>query len=332
MNSALGQMLRLCSIITLLALLAACGGNGQTAQQASTGAHPAGGSADKKEASAPRKFKHVMGETEVPAQPQRVVGLYLEDFLSALDVKPVMQTVVGSFTQQYLENYTAGLPKLDTSAMNFEAVLEAKPDLILLGFPDYGAEGKYEKFSKIAPTYVFDDDAADDWRGTLRTVGSLLGKSEQAEQLLKRYEEKAAQARKTLEQSIGRETVALIRVHKKGMRLYGGPDGYSGSVLYKDLGLNPPNLVKSIAWTDDGGMKVISSEVLAQLDADHLFLVVDEGRSEQAKELMNSSVWKSIPAVKKGQVHEVTTDVWMTFGLLAYEKKIDDVLQTLAKK
>ncbi|MCP1312192.1 ABC transporter substrate-binding protein [Paenibacillus tyrfis] len=331
MNSAFHQMVRLCSIITLLVLLAACGSNGQTAQQASTGANPAG-STDKKEASAPRKFKHVMGETEVPAQPQRVIGLYLEDFLSALDVKPVMQTVVGAFTQKYLEKYTAGLPKLDTGAMNFEAVLEAKPDLILLGFPNYGAEGKYEKFSKIAPTYVFDKDAADDWRGTLRTVGRLLDKSEQAEQLLKRYEEKAAQARKTLEQSIGRETVALIRVHKKEMRLYGGPDGYSGSVLYKDLGLNPPNLVKSIAWTNDGGMKAISSEVLAQLDADHLFLVVDEGRSEQAKELMNSSVWKNIPAVKKGQVHEVTTDVWMTFGLLAYEKKIDDVLQALAKK
>lgn len=44
------------------------------------------------------------------------------------------------------------------------------------------------------------------------------------------------------------------------------------------------------------------------------------GRNEQAKELMNNNIWKNIPSVKKGQVHEVTTDVWMTFGLPAYEK------------
>jgi iron complex transport system substrate-binding protein len=55
----------------------------------------------------------------------------------------------------------------------------------------------------------------------------------------------------------------------------------------------------------------------------------DEGGKELAQEVMNRPIWKSLPAVKRGQVHEVNLDHWMTAGPIAYEKKLDDVVKAL---
>ncbi|GGI44513.1 ferrichrome ABC transporter substrate-binding protein [Paenibacillus marchantiophytorum] len=278
------------------------------------------------------KFKHVMGEIEIKEQPKRIIGLYMEDFLVALGIKPVAQTVIGSFSLQYLKPHIGDLPKVDTSAINFEAVLQTQPDLLLLAFKNYAEEGRYDQFSKIAPAYVFGEDAPNNWRETLRTVGDLVGKKKEADKVLKDYEAKVAAAKSKLAASIGREKVALLRVrNNKEIRLYGGPQGYSGSVLYKDLGLEVPDFVKKTSWGATGGVSPISMEVLPELDADHLFITIDEAGRGKAKELMESSIWKSLPAVKKGQVHEVDLDHWMTFGPVAYNMKVDDVVKALVK-
>ncbi|MNH35163.1 Iron(3+)-hydroxamate-binding protein YxeB precursor [compost metagenome] len=111
--------------------------------------------------------------------------------------------------------------------------------------------------------------------------------------------------------------------------MYGGPGGYAGNVLYTDLGLNPPQIVKDLVWGEQS-MSVISQEIIPQIDADHLFLTYDEGGKELAQEILDSDIWKSLKAVQKGQVYEVSLDHWMTYGPIAYNMKVDDVLQALA--
>lgn len=319
-------------MVVLTACGSGSGNSGQQGKEQNTGNTAAPAAASSEPSYAAQKFKHPMGEIELKEQPKRVIGLYMEDFLVALGVKPVAQTVIGNFSLPYLKPNIGDLPKLDTSAISFEAVLQAQPDLVLLAFENYAAEGRYDQYSKIAPTYVFGKDAPNNWRETLRTVGSLIGKSSEADKVIKDYEAKVTAGKSKLAASIGREKVALLRVRSnKEIRLYGGPQGYAGSVLYQDLGLEPPDLVKKIAWGDESGLETISMEVLPELDADHLFIVIDEGGRERAKELMESSVWKSLPAVKKGNVHEVDLDHWMTFGPVAYNLKVDDVLKALIK-
>ncbi|WP_339304838.1 ABC transporter substrate-binding protein [Paenibacillus sp. FSL R5-0519] len=277
-------------------------------------------------------FTHDFGGIEVPAHPERIAGLYLEDYLAALGIKPVTQTVIGSFSLQYLQTYIGDLPKVDTSAIDFEAMLSARPDLILLAFPNYANDGNYDKFSSIAPTYVFGPDAPDQWREALRTIGKLTGKETEAENILNDYADKVKDAQATLKAAIGEETVGFVRVRSnKEIRLYGGPGGYVGNVLYTDLGLNPPQITKDLAWGEDSSMAVISLEVIPEIQADHLFITYDEGGKDLAQELLNSSVWKSLPAVKNNRVYEVSMDHWMTFGPLAYNQKVDDVLQALVK-
>ncbi|MDF2663966.1 MAG: ferrichrome transporter substrate-binding protein, partial [Paenibacillus sp.] len=64
---------------------------------------------------------------------------------------------------------------------------------------------------------------------------------------------------------------------------------------------------------------------------DHLFITYDDGGKELAKEIFESNVWKALPAVQKGHLYEVSLDHWMTFGPVAYNKKVDDVLKALVK-
>lgn len=321
-------------------LLSACAGTANT--QAGTGGSGAAayaetgatsGAAVSQPASATtRRFKHVLGEIEVPSNPQRVAGLYLDDHLIALGIQPVMETA-GTYKHDYLKASLGAAAKINPNGIDFEALLAAKPDLIVLNHPFYGGEGKYDLFSKIAPTYVLDDGQwQSDWRGTLRTLGELTGKSREAEQFVKRYDDKVAEAKQKLRSAIGNQTAALIRVENKRLILYGGPGSYSGEVLYADLGIAPPEVVKKLAWGDKPYAD-ISMESIPELTAYHLFVTTypnDESKAK-AEELLSSPLWRALPAVKNGHVHFVGMDYWMTSGPIAFDRKVDDVLQALVK-
>ncbi|BBI33443.1 ABC transporter substrate-binding protein [Cohnella abietis] len=323
-------LLLLCVTLLTSVILTACGGVNENEESNQIKESPAA------ETGKVRTFEHILGKIEVPERPQRVIGLFVEDEMSALGVKPIMQYSSGSYYQTYLEPYLKDVPKLDTAAMNFEAIMAAKPDLIILGFQGWADEGSYEKLSKIAPTYVFtgsEIQTPENWRKNLRTVADLLGKSDVAEEIIKKREEETKNAKQLLADSSGRGTAALLRIHaSKELRLYGGPGGQVGTALYGDFGLEPSGIVRKLAWGEDMDIQTISMEVIPQIDADYLFLAVDEGRREQAKELMESPIWKNVPAVKKGHVYEVRGDVWITNGPIAYEKKLEDVVNAMTKQ
>lgn len=309
-------------------LLSACGGgNVPNAQSSGTSSAHAN-----EVVAAPKPFEHSMGKIEVPANPQRIAGLYLDDHLLALGIQPAIETA-GSNKHDYLKPLLGDLVQVDPAAINFEALLAAKPDLIILSHPYYAGDGKYDLFSRIAPTYVFDDGKwLNDWRGTLRILGELTAKSEEAEQFIKSYDEKVADAKQKLHAAIGEQTAALIRVENKRIILYGGPGSYSGEVLYSDLGITPPEIVKKLAWGEKSYAE-ISMETIPDLQVDHLFITTypnDESK-KKTEEILASELWKKLPAVKNGNVHNVSMDYWMTPGPLAFDKKVDDVLLALVK-
>ncbi|MED1799185.1 ABC transporter substrate-binding protein [Brevibacillus porteri] len=209
----------------------------------------------------------------------------------------------------------------DPYESDFQAIQQEKPDIILLGIPQFAEEGRFDRLANIAPTYLF-ENPVDDWRQTLRTVGKLLGKASEAERAIHEYNQKAEAARSILKHSIGDRSVALVRVYADGdIRLYGGPNGYTGSVLYGDLGLRPPKLVHDLIWGSSEWMKKITFDMLSELDAQRLLIVVDEAGRQQAWKMTSSEQWKSVPAVREGNVYEVRSDIWMTHGLHAHYAK-----------
>lgn len=303
--------------------------SGASAQQ-TKGTDGASGSEKTGSPGQPRSYKHDFGTIEVPASPERIVGIYLDDFLLALGVKPRTQTMYGKRNLPYLQDRIGDLPAINPSGINLELILEEKPDLILLAYPVYAEEGKYELFSKIAPTYVFTGEEG--WRQTLRTMGDVIGKPKQAENWLNEYDRKVAAARESLKKAIGDETVMFIRFTRaERIQIYGGPSNFAADVLYQDLGLKPSELVKKVAWGEDNSAPLISAELIAQFDADHIFITYDNPANEDAKAFKNHPLWKNIPAVKKGNLHEVEMFHWMNEGPIANSTKVDDVLKALLK-
>lgn len=286
-----------------------------------------GGTAtDTEKAAQERVLTDALGhEVKIPAQPQRIIASYLEDHLVALGVKPVAQWSVGGgkSVQAYLQDQLAGIPTIP-SDLPYEAVMGFSPDLILIGSAELVAGDKYDQYAKIAPTYTVGTENNNDWRQVLLKVGEVLGKSEEAKAVLEAYEAKATEAREKLKQAVQGKKAAALWVTAKSVYVVNEKLS-SGAVLYKDLGLTPPDVVREAARTNDNNWIQLSLEKLAEMDADYLFIVNDKGESKE--QLLQDPVWAGIPAVKNNQVYAFDrSSSWLYSGTIANGKIIDDVL------
>lgn len=271
-----------------------------------------------------RLIAHALGQTSIPANPQRIVSLddALTDSLLALDLTPIAAT-----TYYGLESFSPHLaPGLAEAANigqfgspNLEAIAALKPDLILSNA--WTAEENYDLLTEIAPTVVFTDEYS---YPLLQAVGRTVGKEAQAEARLRVYEQKADAARAALEAAIGDQTVALLRVFGQELRIEGGI-GYTGPVLWDALGLTPHPIVKMDEWNE-----TVSLELIPQLTADILLLMPEIDGEARTKELLASPLWQQLPAVRNGQVYTLNGyNHWLTIGILANEYSIDNLLEVL---
>ncbi|WP_438349552.1 ABC transporter substrate-binding protein [Paenibacillus sp. FA6] len=264
----------------------------------------------------------------IPANPQRIIGSYLEDHLVTLGITPVAQWSVANGIQDYL---ATGLKDVPTISYDLppESVASFTPDLIIIGAESQVQNGLYEQYSKIAPTYVLDSEVLADWRTSLTTLAEILNKTEVAEKALQDYDQKVADTKAKLTEAIEQQSAAILWLTGKQFFLVDETVS-SGSVLYGDLGMTPPNLVTEIPQDARASWNPISLEKLAQLDADHIFLVnSDKG---QADDTTQGTIWANLPAVKAGHVYEMeSTSSWLYSGYIAGEQVMDDVLKSLTK-
>jgi iron complex transport system substrate-binding protein len=331
------SLLLMVSLIVVL-LLTACGSKAEdAATQPSAAAATTASTATATPEAAPvasiapteRTLKDALGnEVKIPANPQRIIASYLEDPLVALGVKPVAQWSVPNGIQDYLQKDLAGIPNISYD-LPFEAVTSFNPDLIIVASNSEVQDGKYEQYNKIAPTFTLGDDINKDWRQALLKMGEVLNKSTEAQTAIDTYEAKASAAKEKLTGAIGTQSAAAIWLVQKTFYIV-SENLSSGSVLYKDLGLTAPDVVKEVSKTGTGNWLPISMEKLADMKVDHLFLVNSD--KETGSEALKDPVWKNIPAVKNGHVYEFDSKhSWLYGGVIANTQVIDDVLASLVK-
>ncbi|MDF9844808.1 MULTISPECIES: ABC transporter substrate-binding protein [unclassified Paenibacillus] len=263
-------------------------------------------------------------ELTLEAAPQRIFAPYLEDSLVVLGVKPVAQWANNGQGQAYLQDKLAGVPLLDFNSglPSPEVVMDLQPDLIVLHNANYAENGVYEQYSKIAPTYVF-KQAAGDLDSSVTMLGELIGKQEAAAEGLAAYHRKVEAAKAALAPHMDGKKALIIRFNSRGMFLMGGV--YGGFVLADQLGIAKSDLVAT-----ENSLE-LSLELLPQIDADYIFLANDTANSGENfyKELTESALWKSIPAVQAGHVYNVDDRYWLGGGVVAYSNVIDDVLEII---
>ncbi|MFB9277134.1 ABC transporter substrate-binding protein [Cohnella cellulosilytica] len=299
-------------VLLLLAFTAACGGSGQ--QPAAEGSQGAAESAG----------------AQTGAQEKRIVSLSMPHTsnLLALGIKPYGAVTQGgkNFLPHVADMLTGTVNLGNSQEPNLEAIVAAAPDLII--GQDELLKDNREAIEKIAPLYSLPAFGELTWRDQLVKLGEETGRSEQAEAFLAEYDEKLAAIKDKVRQTVGEGTVMVLRVMPKELRLYGMDRSY-GSLLYQDLGLNPvPGLEKL-----PEGPQSISRELLPEYDADHILLEVSSSDDAQQlyKELQGSEIWKSMTAVKNGNVHMIEQQPWLDYSAMGMMKSLE-LAETLFEK
>lgn len=276
-----------------------------------------------------RTLTDTMGhKVSVPIQPKRVVGSYLEDYLVALGIKPVVQWSVknGSGTQKYLKKQLKNVPLIDYS-LPYEDVMKSKPDLILMGTNSAVENGKYAQYKKIAPTYVVKNGTDVSWRSQFMDVAKVVNKTSEAKSVLNKYDKKVSKAKSEIKQKAAGKSAAVLWVTNNSAFIVSEKSA-SGSLLYGDLGLKVPTLVKEVSKKATADWSSVSLEKLAKLDADYIFLV----NSDKGASLFKDPLWQSIPAVKDGNMFQYSDDSsWQYKGPIAYSEIIDQVQKDILK-
>ncbi|PYI57483.1 ABC transporter substrate-binding protein [Paenibacillus flagellatus] len=305
-------------IAVLLLLDAGCGterpeGDGGPEQSANSSGDSGG---------ATRKYETIKGVIEIPAQPERIVATQYLGHLLTLGVKPV-GAGGASMKQYFLKDRIEGIVDIGDDASALEAIASLEPDLIIRP-----SDKNYEQFSKIAPTIVIPWGQKDVYE-ELRDFGDLLGKSKEAEAAIAHFESKVAEAKKKLEGVVAPgETVGVYEIWAKSFWAVSESFGRGTRNLYTSLGYRPPDSLKDIVRKRGSSGLDMSLETLPQYAADHMFVSVyaADGGDKRAEDIMNSELWKSLPAVKNGRVYRLNIDQFAAGDLISLEKQLE--LQT----
>jgi len=231
---AFGAMMLLCTSL----ILSAC----QAGNQAETPASQLGTASAAKDIGTgeTRIYKHLKGETEIPAKPRRVISLFHLGELMALGAKPV-----GATTFILKNPLLSGISDIEDVGVppNLEKMLALKPDLIVTTEPFAEAvEGGYEALSRVAPTIVveqYNDPIKD-----VEMFGDILGKQEEARQWNEKFAVKIAEYKEKIRPHVGAdETFSILNVRSGAIFIYGDTN-MGGNIIYKYLGLKPTEKIK----------------------------------------------------------------------------------------
>lgn len=319
----------ICTMMLML-VISACGAAGKEASKIE-GQEAGTTNSSTTEASQVKKVNTEMGEIEIPINPQKIVGLSVvyPEFLYSLGIVPIAVQNYHEEFPSYLQEPFANTMKMGIGRTpNFEALMEAAPDLIIA--PDWWSKKDYDQLTLIAPTVLLPQ--RDDWRDELRDMAKILDKEEQAEKVIQDLVAKEKIAADKLHKLIGEETVLYIRVMEKEIVLH-GENLDRGNFVHKRLGMKPlPNFPK-----DQTAMSV-SLEVLPEYDADHLIVQLDDETNPEIKkkfeDMLSSSLWKNLKAFKQNHVYMVGGKEWFNLGMspIADEYVIDDIVTAFEEK
>jgi iron complex transport system substrate-binding protein len=274
-------------------------------------------------ASGTRTISHAMGETEIPANPQRVVVLDgpVLDACFALGVTPVGATtgVAGAPWPEYLGPGTEGIANVgDIAEPNLEQIAALDPDLIIS--LQIRHEEIYPQLSEIAPTVLSPYDFTH-WRDSFLVFANALNKADAAPAIVEAFDARVAELQEALGDDRGETVVSVVRVLTGELRSYQAVS-FSGTVL-EAVGLGRP---ESQQGTEDTWLP-LSSEELGTVDGDVIFVTLWSGSTQEDLDaLLTDPLWGTLSAVQANKVYLVPDEYWMTaIGYLAANLILDDL-------
>ncbi len=237
----------------------------------------------------------IMGDVEVPVNPKRViVNWYLGDVVT-LGIEPV---AIYGWIQESMPFYDSlkDIPSIEN--WEKEEVLSYEPDLIIT----YNQED-FDKFSKIAPVVVAPESTMTSVE-RIEFLGSVTGRETEAKAAIDDFETKLGEAKDLLkaDEFLDKTFSILQDWGSNSYGIYYETGSRGGTLLYDYLQLNLPENLKKLVEDTGEGRGALSYEVASDYFGDYvLWFLLDENESEYSQ----TEIWKSIPAVKAGNIIEV---------------------------
>lgn len=291
----------LTSVLFALTAVAACGSETEDSGSDSAASKP--GSSENK--AFPVTIDHKYGSATIKAEPKRVVtvGLTDQDALLALGVVPVATTewlggypgAIGPWAKDKVGD--AKMPQVlkDTGkGPQFEKIAKLKPDLILALYSGLTKE-HYETLSKFAPTVAQPKEFQDygiPWQDLTKTVGKAVGKTAEADKVVKEVEARFAEERE--EHPEFKDAEGLVATPYEGLFVYGSQD--TRSRVLTSLGFKMPADLDKVIGDEFGAN--ISKERTDLLDADALVWIVGDIAKDRDK-LHKDGLYGDLNVVKE---------------------------------
>lgn len=274
-------------------------------------------------------FKHEMGSVELKAIPNKVVALdwVLTEQLLALGITPAGIADVKGYQSWVVE------PTLPNDVVsvgsrqepNLELLAQMKPDLILMS---NSLSPAYEKLNSIAPTmvmsvYTDSHQPIENAKSQLRSLGKVLHRSAQAEQVITQFDETLQENKQKIEQfsQVSKTPInplLFIRfIGEKHIRIHGG-NSLAGETIQR-MGLTN-------AWSKQGnnwGFSSATIQQLASLQRSGVFYFGPLTEDDKAV-LQHNPIWQVMAFVREQRVHALPP-VWTFGGLLAAQRLSNEV-------
>ncbi|MEM7794614.1 MAG: iron-siderophore ABC transporter substrate-binding protein [Cyanobacteria bacterium P01_C01_bin.118] len=281
---------------------------------------------------ATRTVSHVLGQTEIPLHPQRIVVLdansdSLLDGVLALGLKPIgLARCSSCIKSDPFSDVVGDLPSVGTGEQpSLEKILMLKPDLIL-GYE--WQESFYPKLSEIAPTVMVNPFAGGhDFKRNFRQLAEILGKSDQVDSALADYNEQVQEFQQRFGEKLKSKTVSVIWFFESSFHVYGPEHLAMGSVM-SEAGIQFIPIYKELGRDSLVNM---SLESLPDWDADFLFVALHfENDPEGLKAVFEQPLWSTLKAVRNDQVYIMTESP--SGGPIGASQFIDDLSEYFSSK
>ena len=257
-------------------------------------------------------LKHAFGETKIEKRPQRIatIGWGNQDVPLSLGIVPVGFSKLNygvekgkeilPWTEKQIKDLNES-PEIfdDLDGLNFEAISNAKPDVILAGYSGI-TEDDYKTLSKIAPVATYPDKPWQTlWRDMVKIDSKAMGMEREGEELIGETEKLINENVEKHPEIKGKKAVFIMlnQADPSKFWIFTSKDPRVAYLL--DLGLEFPSSLKE--FEKDGSFTAeLSSEEANKIDdAD---ILITYGDDTTLKTLQDDPLFGKLKAVKNGAV------------------------------
>ncbi|MGL5351205.1 MAG: siderophore ABC transporter substrate-binding protein [Cetobacterium sp.] len=268
-------------------------------------------------------INHVMGTTEVPKNPTRVIvfDYGIVEMLDTVGVEVIGLPKDGlpKFLEKFKDEKYVNVGGLKDP--NLEKIYELKPDLIIVAGRQ---EPFYDQLSKIAPTVgltTTGDDYLDTLKVNVKMMGEIFSKQVELNKELATLETNLKEVKDKVE---SQNLNALVVLSNNGkLSAYGLKSRFA--IIYDHFGFKT---VGEIAASTHGSK--VNFEYLLEKNPNYIFVVdrnAVNGGEVSANKAFDNDIVKATDAYKNGNIIFLDAETWYTAtgGIKTTQKMIDEV-------